>query len=80
MKELIIYGGVGVLFETYFNSTTHRNSNLLHIKNKTFINKCVLHNSMKHIRLVLEDKEYEQLIKDKGNMTWKQYLMRGIIC
>jgi len=32
---------------------------------------------MKHIRLQLEDAEYEQLLTDKGNMTWKELLIKG---
>jgi len=35
---------------------------------------------MKEIRIALEDEEYNKIIKDKGELTWKQYLMRGIIC
>jgi len=35
---------------------------------------------MKHIRLVLEDKEYETHMKKKGNMTWKEYMLRGEQC
>lgn len=31
---------------------------------------------MKEIRIALEDKEYKLLIKDKKELTWKQYLMR----
>jgi len=31
---------------------------------------------MKEIRVVLEEKEYDILIKQKKELTWKQYLMR----
>lgn len=31
---------------------------------------------MKSIHISLEDKEYEELKKRKGNKTWKQWLMR----
>ena len=31
---------------------------------------------MKEIRVALEDKEYDKLMKDKKALTWKQYLMR----
>ena len=32
---------------------------------------------MKEIRVILEDKEYEKLWKDKGEWTWKEWLMRN---
>ena len=32
---------------------------------------------MKEIRIALEDSEYAILIKAKGNLTWKQYLISG---
>jgi len=31
---------------------------------------------MKEIRVVLEEKEYDDLVKKKQKYTWKQYLMR----
>jgi len=31
---------------------------------------------MKEIRIVLEDKEHEKLIKKKGKKSWKEYLLR----
>jgi len=31
---------------------------------------------MKEIRVALEDKEYNNLMKQKKELTWKQYLMR----
>jgi len=33
---------------------------------------------MKEIRIALEEKEYKQLKKVKGEMTWKEYLMIGL--
>jgi len=33
---------------------------------------------MKHIRLVLEDKEYNKLIQVKGKLTWKEFLLLGV--
>ena len=33
--------------------------------------------SMKEIRIALEDAEHEALLKAKGEMTWKQALIRG---
>ena len=32
---------------------------------------------MKEIRIALEDKEYRQLKKIKGKMTWKQFLFEN---
>ena len=32
---------------------------------------------MKEIRVALEDKEYKQLLKTKGKLTWKQFLISG---
>ena len=32
---------------------------------------------MKEIRIALEDKEHEKLLKQKGEFTWKQFLMNG---
>jgi len=31
---------------------------------------------MKNIRLVLDEEEYQELKKKKGNMTWREYLKR----
>lgn len=33
---------------------------------------------MKEIRVVLEDKEYRQMIRVKGDLTWKAYLIREL--
>jgi hypothetical protein len=33
---------------------------------------------MKEIRIALEEQEYEKLMKAKGDMTWKQYMCKGI--
>ena len=33
---------------------------------------------MKHIRLVLEDSEYKALIRAKGKMTWREFLLIGV--
>lgn len=30
---------------------------------------------MKEIRIVLDDQVYKKLIKDKGVLTWKQFLL-----
>ena len=32
---------------------------------------------MKEIRIPLEDEEHKQLLKQKGDLTWKQFLKRG---
>ena len=32
---------------------------------------------MKEIRIALENKEYRELLKRKGQLTWKQFLMNG---
>ena len=32
---------------------------------------------MKEIRIALEDAEHKLLLKTKGKLTWKEYLMRG---
>ena len=32
---------------------------------------------MKEIRITLEDQEYEKVLKQKGEMTWKEYFMEG---
>lgn len=31
---------------------------------------------IKEIRILLDEKEYKTLLKRKGNLTWKEYLMR----
>lgn len=31
---------------------------------------------MKEIRIALEDQEYEDVLKRKEEMTWKEYLLR----
>jgi len=31
---------------------------------------------IKEVRIILEQKQYEQLKKQKKELTWKQYLMR----
>jgi len=31
---------------------------------------------MKELRIVLEESEHEKLVKQKGNNTWKEWLMR----
>ena len=41
-----------------------------------FISVCVLPYFMKEIRIVFDDEEHKQLFKKKGDMTWKEYLMR----
>jgi hypothetical protein len=33
---------------------------------------------MKEIRIALEDAEYKTLLRIKGKMTWKQFLMIGV--
>jgi hypothetical protein len=33
---------------------------------------------MKEIRIALEDAEYKALLRIKGKMTWKQFLMIGV--
>jgi hypothetical protein len=33
---------------------------------------------MKEIRIVLDDADYKTLLKLKGKMTWKQFLMIGV--
>jgi len=33
---------------------------------------------MKEIRIALEDAEHKALLKAKGKMTWKQFLMIGV--
>jgi len=33
---------------------------------------------MHEIRLILEDNEYELVLKQKGNLTWKEYFLKGI--
>jgi len=32
---------------------------------------------MKEIRITLEDQEYEEVSKQKGSMTWKEFFMNG---
>lgn len=33
---------------------------------------------MKEIRIALEDREHNALLKAKGKMTWKEFLMIGV--
>jgi hypothetical protein len=33
---------------------------------------------MKEIRIPLEDREYRLLLRAKGKLTWKQFLMIGV--
>ena len=33
---------------------------------------------MKEIRVPLDDKDYEKLVKAKGDRTWREFLLAGI--
>jgi hypothetical protein len=33
---------------------------------------------MHEIRIILEDEEYEKILKQKGDQTWKEYFLKGI--
>jgi len=34
---------------------------------------------MKTILIHLEESEYEKLLKDKGELTWKEYLKKRVV-
>ena len=39
---------------------------------------CVILLFMKSLRIELEDHEWKQAKKIKGDLTWKQFLLRGV--
>ena len=32
---------------------------------------------MKHIHIIVEDKEHKELTKKKGDLTWKEYIRKA---
>jgi hypothetical protein len=33
---------------------------------------------MHEIRIILEDEEYEKILKSKGDQTWKEYFLKEL--
>lgn len=45
------------------------------VKTEKHINACFIHPPMHEIRMILEDKEYEAMLKIKKDQTWKQLFL-----